>query len=403
MIRNQAPDGHTMSRSRRWLRRLALVCTAGPLLLVAAEFVLRAFGYAPIYRIYSHPEIFWRKDELLGWSQQSNVDGLYVGPRPWPVEYRGTVHINSLGLRGPEIAELPPDGYRVMILGDSMVAGFELPWEKTFPALLEARLNDEFDIPVQVINAGVRAYGPDQSFLYYQRRGRGLRPNLVVLIFGGNDYTDVVTLHRMRRTFGKGAFKLRPDGNLELVGYPIPDYPICSEWILDAKFRPVRVDTVPERVMCTVQTQLSDRSALFTLISMRIREYPALLSFLYKLGSPSAGAEASVLGFLAARKPHRQDIAPGDVLVTALVYALAREVRNNGAELLLSRMDAGELYPNAEADGLFSFAVAESIAPEYHFVRDSHWNERGHALMARLLAEPIAERIRAHIARANAG
>ena len=120
-------------------------------------------------------------------------------------------------------------------------------------------------------------------------------PDLVILIFGGNDYSDLVTLHRMRRTFGKGAFALTPEGQLKRAGFPIPDYPICSEWALDEEYHPVRVDSARERVMCLVQTQLADHSALFTLVSTQLTQNPALLQFLYKLGSPSEGAEASLL------------------------------------------------------------------------------------------------------------
>ena len=389
---------------RRWLARLGLACAAGVLLLVAGEFALRSLGYAPIYQIYSHPEIFWRKDELLGWSHESNVEGFYVGPRPWPVEYRAQVRINSLGLRGPEVAELPPDGYRVMVLGDSMVASFEVPWEKSFPALLESRLNDEFEIPVQVINAGVRGYGTDQSYLYYKKRGVHLEPDLVILIFGGNDYSDIVTLHRMRRTFGKGAFALTPEGMLKRVGFPIPDYPICSEWVLDDRFRPVRVDAALERAMCLVQTQLSDRSALFTLVSLELREHPALLQFFYKLGSPSQGAEASVLSFGSRRQPTLVNQDRRKRINTMILLALAREVRSHGAELIMSTKDPGEPYPNANDEGVFSFEITEARQPKHKFQRDGHWNERGHEVMARLIAEPVAERIRARIARrANGG
>src|SRR5262249_42991637 len=226
------------------------------LTLGAFELGLRWLGYEPIYKVYSHPEIFWRHDELLGWSHEPNSEAVYVGPRPWPVEFSAPVRINSLGLRGPEIAELPPDGYRVMVLGDSMVAAFEVPWEETFESLVETRLHQELGIPVQVIDAGVRGYGTDQSYLYYQERGRRLQPDLVIFLHSANDEADNVTLHRMRRTFSKGAFARRPEGTLERVGYPIPEYPLCSEYVLDASNQPRRVDTEREHAMCLVQTLL---------------------------------------------------------------------------------------------------------------------------------------------------
>ena len=263
-----------VDRLRRVLAQLALAVAAVLFTLGVCEIAMRLMGYEAIYTVYSSPEIFWRKDDLLGWSHQANTEGTYVGPRPWPIEYESPVRINALGLRGPEIEELPPGGYRVMVLGDSVVAGFEVDWQHTFTALIQERLTKEFGFPVQVINAGVRGYGTDQSYLYFAKRGRHLAPNLVVLLYGGNDFADIVTLHRMRRMFGKGALAPTSTGELEMVGYPIPDYPLCSEWVVDTRFKPLRVDTSFESAMCSVQTQLSDRSALFTFLSLRIRQSP---------------------------------------------------------------------------------------------------------------------------------
>lgn len=379
-----------------WLARLALAGAATLLALVAFELGLRALGYEAIYAVYSHPEIFWRKDPLLGWSHEPNSEGTYVGPRPWPVEFQAPVRINSLGLRGPEIGDLPPGGVRIMMLGDSVVAGFEVPWEQTFPARIESQLSAEFDFPVQVINAAVRGYGADQSFLYYRDRGSRLAPDFVVFLPAHNDPADNVTLHRMRRIFGKNALVPRSDGTLEAVGLPIPDYPLCSEWLLDASFRSRRVDTLFERVMCGAQTRLADRSALFTLLSLRIRENPGILTFLYRLGSPRGGAERVPV---AREADAREDVAPREQLNTAILQALAREVRRNGAELLLPTRSsfAPALDPrDFSAEDVTTFEIARDFGrPEFHYERDGHLNARGHELLARELGAILADRIRA--------
>ena len=83
-------------------------------------------GYAAIYEVYSKPEILWQHDELLGWSHVPNSKEEYVGPRPWPIEFRSPVTINSAGMRGPELAPISSNDYRILNLGDSMVAGFEV-------------------------------------------------------------------------------------------------------------------------------------------------------------------------------------------------------------------------------------------------------------------------------------
>ena len=88
-------------RTREVLAGLALAVFATLFALGLAEVVVRALGYEPIYSVYSHPDVFWRSDDLLGWSHEPGSEGIYVGPRPWPVEFEAPVRINSLGLRGP--------------------------------------------------------------------------------------------------------------------------------------------------------------------------------------------------------------------------------------------------------------------------------------------------------------
>jgi len=391
---------------RRWLQRLGLLALGGSstlLALGASEVALRVLGYEPIYSVYSHPEIFWRRDDLLGWSHEPNSEGVYVGPRPWPVEFEAPVRINSLGLRGPEVPERSARAYRVMLLGDSMVAGFEVPWERSFPALLEAQLNAEFEFPVEIINAGVRGYGTDQSYLYFKERGRRLEPDLVIHLHGGNDPADNVTLHRMRRTFSKGGLALRAQGGLELAGYPIPEYPLCSEWLLDSSFRPRRVDTPFESAMCGVQTRLSDRSALFTFVSLRLRQNPKLLVFFYQLGSPRSGAE-SMLSAQGEEASDFPEVAPRRELSAAILRALAREVRASGAEpmfLVIPSFWVGIDPRDFASEGVTLCEVADDLErAEYHYEHDSHLNLRGHELLAERLRPAVAERIRARRAAA---
>ena len=58
--------------------------------------------------------------------------------------------------------------------------------------------------------------------------------DIVVFFHSGNDPVDNTTLHEMRRPFGKPAFSIAEDGSLELVGTPVPTYPMCSEYQLSS-------------------------------------------------------------------------------------------------------------------------------------------------------------------------
>jgi lysophospholipase L1-like esterase len=376
---------------------------------------MRLAGYAPLYEVYSKPSLFWRHDPLLGWSHEPGAEGTYVGPRPWPVEFRAPVRINSLGLRGPELAPRPPGGARILLLGDSLVAGFEVAYEATFGAQLEKRLAGALGFPVQVVNAGVRGYGTDQSYLYFRDRGRLLEPDLVVYFLSFNDPEDNVTLHRMRRPFGKAALAPAPGGGLELRGHPIPTYPPCSAVVLDAGYRPVRIDGVRARLACGVESRLSDHSALFTWITLRIRRNPDLLRLLYGLGVEQAARLAptrhagigAALAALVASAPAASAAEPAAgggsdpryPLTSAILLELVREVRASGAEFALvvprsewERLDQAGLRALGVTPNFAELPGGELAHHAIHFKNDAHLNEIGHDLLAKRLAldlEPL--------------
>ena len=389
----------------------SLLLLAASLVLVcgAAELGLRLAGYVPIYDVYSKPELFWRHDDRLGWSLEPGARGRYVGPRPFPIEFDSAIEINSLGLRGPEPGPRQPGELRVLFLGDSVLAGFEVEQSETFTALLEAELRGRFSQPLTVINGGVRGYGTDQSLLWYRERGLALAPDLVVLVFSANDFDDNLNLHRARRPFGKGAFALRPSGALELVGVPVPRYELCSSWVLDARYEPARVDGPVSRGGCFFQTRLADRSALFSVVATSLARLPGVVPFL-KGASEDAGDVAAVRASLLpwpARATQRADVAGSGSgaesraareveLTTALLQALARDVRGNGSRFLLmmtprhfERLDVRALA----ADRIEPHAVTLSGAlqqSQLRFRNDAHFNALGHRVYAEGLV-PLVE------------
>jgi lysophospholipase L1-like esterase len=285
----ERPGGAVEPPRRTWRLKLASVAISMLLTFLVLELVFRLLGYQPIYQVYSKPEAFWRKDPQLGWSLQPDSSGEFVGPRPFPIAFRAHVQINSMGIRGPEVTPVPQGGFRVLLVGDSQAAGFEVRQGQTYAALLQQKLTQRLRVPVQVVDAAVRGYGTDQVLLQYRERLRGLHPDLVIYHTTSNDPDDNVTLHRMRRIFSKPAFSLGPDASLKLVNYPVHEYPQCSEYRLNATFHPVRIDSLRARAFCRLQTGLTDHSAFFSFVTSRIERNPRLVKLLYGLGSPSEG------------------------------------------------------------------------------------------------------------------
>jgi GDSL-like Lipase/Acylhydrolase family len=94
------------------------------------------------------------------------------------------VDINSHGLRGPETSyEKPPDTFRILNLGDSVVMGWGVREENTYGRRLESLLNEESSggQHFEVINAGVPGWNLENASAYLQAEGLKYQPDLILL------------------------------------------------------------------------------------------------------------------------------------------------------------------------------------------------------------------------------
>ncbi len=119
----------------------------------------------------------------------------------------GTVShsINSLGFRGPEL-DAKHSKPRIMVYGDSFIHATYTAEPETFVRLLEDRLV-KGGHDVELVNAGVSSYGPDQILLRLETELAQYQPELLILsVFLGNDYGDL-----MRNKI----FRVGEDGTLQ--------------------------------------------------------------------------------------------------------------------------------------------------------------------------------------------
>jgi hypothetical protein len=383
-----------MTPGGRVLRRLSInLLLAGASLalsLLLAEGALRLAGYQALYDIYSRPSQFWQYDALLGWVHEPGAGGRFVGPRPWPVEFDTPVEINSLGFRGPEPAAGGGAGaLRVLFLGDSMVAGFEVAHADTFVAQVAPALGARLGRPVESFNGGVRGYGGDQYLLAYQQRGRALAPDAVVVFHSTNDPLDNLTLHETRRPFGKAALRPGENGRLERIGVPVPHYGRCEEVSLSPSFAVVRRQGLGFRVLCEAQSLLLDHSALLTFLTLSIPWSSDQLSQLYHLGNPHA-----------TRQQAADDRAWQFTHATRILEALTREVTADGAVMFLTgapkdlaRLDLERL--RAAGARVRDLGEVWSLPREQmRWQHDSHFNPEGHRRVAQILAPWLEEGLR---------
>jgi len=107
------------------------------------------------------------------------------------VEGRATqIHVNSSGMRGPELEAKSADEIRLLVLGDSFIFGYGVADDETVPAQLQRLVGAESGSILTVGNCGVAGYGTRDLADNLQRH-LDLQPDLVIACtYLGNDFSD---------------------------------------------------------------------------------------------------------------------------------------------------------------------------------------------------------------------
>jgi lysophospholipase L1-like esterase len=117
-------------------------------------------------------------------------------------EFDYVFRTNRLGLRGPDVAFAKPAGtFRIVVLGDSFVAGYGVPEEHLLTTLLQDRLAMERPADrktagsgfsrVEVVNVGRVGTSTIRELDLYEILGRRFEPDLVILAYYlGNDLAE---------------------------------------------------------------------------------------------------------------------------------------------------------------------------------------------------------------------
>lgn len=107
------------------------------------------------------------------------------------------VRTNGFGTRGAPVAvPKPPRVYRILCLGDEQVLGADVDESETACARLQAYLQSQAPMQIEVINAGIPGYCPLLSFLQYRHELAALQPDLTLLHVEMGDIADD---HAVRR------------------------------------------------------------------------------------------------------------------------------------------------------------------------------------------------------------
>ena len=157
--------------------------------VIVAELALRVVEvnlyyknqFFPINRDIDFPEVY-EKDPKLFW--RFRRDFVTESKMFSKLSY----HINSRGIRGPEISE-QKKGPRIIALGNSCTFGWGIPYEITWVYRLQEMLNRQVpSSDVELINAGVPGYSSYQGKIFFAEELLSLNPDMVLIMFGWNDH-----------------------------------------------------------------------------------------------------------------------------------------------------------------------------------------------------------------------
>lgn len=372
-------------RRSRYLSRVLLLIVA--LLVVAGlcEGVIRAF--------HLEEPRFIQHDPVYGSSHIPGQAGYWMkGAEPSYVE------INAKGFRGPARPYEKPDGiYRIVVIGDSYIEAFSVPYEKTLPHLLEARLRSE-GLPVEVVALGMSNFGTAQEFLLLEREGLRYQPDLVVLAFSHNDPSN--NYPRLHWDTDRPYFRLDAEGRLERIPYHTKDKSRGA--VLDFMRAHLRIYTFfPKRIRDALRTARNKDPK--DDISNPFQAYQ-----LYPTASDPLGKEAWDLTLALLKEFRRKTEAGGAHFVLVDIPFRGQVTRRYWDEFVATYpgvIKAGASFERQEPQEVLKdfcnresmrclillpiFRGAASQGAELFGERDIHWNAEGNRLATEALASLV--------------
>lgn len=294
-------------------------------------------------------------------------------------EYNSYITINSKGLRDPERSYAKPDGvFRILMLGDSFVEGFQVGQDQTLPVQLQAVLSQQSSAPIEVINAGVSRYSTDNALLFLEGEGVRYEPDLVIYNFYPNDVVEILENDFFRLVDGQLVQQPMSVSLVDRLRLALYDYSYIYRFArgLSIRFKHATNETLIEtgggKVSPVYRAELRlEQQRAWDLIA---RVLERMLS-----AATRGGAQLMVVSL-------PEDFQSEDRLweqVAQSKEALRRDAPNH---MLASAVPEGVPY----LDLLPGFRQAAQDQPLY-YPQDHHFNPAGQALAADLIATFLIE------------
>lgn len=287
----------------------------------------------------------------------------------WPEHPEGgfTICTNERGFREDGPTALVKSGTRILVAGDSHTAGL-VGNDETFCSVLEARLRAVRNEPgLEVLDAGVAFTGPT-CYLGTLRKNLELAPDVfVAVVFTGNDFWDDLKIRYVLDGWSP------PAGDED---YRARLAPVAERWSgplgqgYNQLYRWAHFPWEPERALECVEGALREASAL---------------------------CAREGIAFLVAVLPTKMDVEPEDDAETQL--AVAGALGLGPSELEANQRLGARLIERLRAAGVACVDLLGPLREGEHplyWRTDYHLGLAGHALVARVLEDALAEPL-AHV------
>jgi hypothetical protein len=149
------------------------------------EAVLVAIESTPLWRHLPVAEVaLYGPDAATGYAHRAGVSGI------WTTENRAHVRINDLGLRDdPMTLERPAGTRRLAVVGDSITEALQVELPQTFQHLAEEMLTARLGHPVEIANLGLAGATPAVLVERLRSRGPSLNIEGALLVMSVADLT----------------------------------------------------------------------------------------------------------------------------------------------------------------------------------------------------------------------
>jgi hypothetical protein len=398
------PEGSPQPRRPQIVGALAMIALGVLLALIVAEFGLRLLGVGE--------EGMYQWDADRGWA-------LRPGASEWQrKEGHAFVQINHEGMHDREhFYSKPADTIRIAFIGDSFTEAEQVAIQDDFVSVVERRLGNCARLrgrKVEALNFGCDSYGTAQELITLKHDVWKFAPDFIVLLFfAGNDLRNNALGLEWHHC--QPFYALRGD-QLVLTG-PFLDSPVFHTRCM------IKFESRRSAVLNVIGDSLSRLRAVAKAKKELPREHRA------KTFAPSVELGLDHAIYLPPQSPD-WEIAWN--VTEKLLLAFSQDVKEHGAQFLVVTASVGpQVYPNPlwRAKYAKNLAVSDLFYPERRITEDGerggfpvlnlapvfqsfadqnhvflhgfantklgtgHWNEAGHRLAGRLIADRLCDLI----------